>query len=628
MVFKFDFEKAFESIRWDYLQDILKMFGFGDKWCGWIFVCLNSAMRSVLVNGSPTSEFQFHKGLKQGDPLSPFLFILIMESFHLSFSKVTNAGLFSGIPIDSSLTLSHIFFADDAIFIGKWDSLNMCTIVNVLKCFHLASGLKINFHKCKLIRIGTRPEEVNAATTTMGCSIFTTPFVHLGVKVGGVMSRIKSWDDVVAKVSSRLSKWKLKTLSIGGRLTLIKSLVLTSILLYHMSIIKVPSGVFIKAIYGEDGALNSPSSLSKRSPWLDIIRELIDDSKLPKEEVATRWVKVMPIKINVFAWRVRLDKLSTRLNLSLKGIDISTIVCPLCHASIESGSHIFFSCPMARHLWMILMHWWELGDIDLASYGDWLLWLNSSRISKRLKEILEGVCYVKWWLIWRFRNWLLFGATNPHCYFKIQRKQKYLQELAPKYYGPFKILARIGQVAYKLDLLVLKYIQFFMCPNSQFNKFKGDSPQFPAMLPQCDCNGLIDMAPFVVLDKRMAKRGNATTVYVLVQWVNGIACGQAISEGGSIDMSLYWSTKVKLENSSLIHFLSPGRSYHGRVVVLGGDLFFMAFLVVLVEADNTLEFAPAAYGGRMVKCENLSPQQPPRTHPQERWPEFQADNEK
>ncbi|GKA51151.1 transposase, MuDR [Tanacetum coccineum] len=198
MVFKVDFEKAFDSIRWDYLQDILKMFGFGDIWCGWINSCLNSAMGSVLVNGSPTTEFQFHKGLKQRDPLSPFLFILIMESLHLSLSKVKDACLFSGIPIDSSLTISHIFFADDAIF----------------------------------IRIVTRPEEVDAAAPTIGCSTFTTPFVHLGVKVGGAMSRIKSWDDVVAKVS------------------------------------------FIKAIYGEDGALNSPNYLSKRSPWLDIIREV------------------------------------------------------------------------------------------------------------------------------------------------------------------------------------------------------------------------------------------------------------------------------------------------------------------------------------------------------------------
>ncbi|GJX42535.1 RNA-directed DNA polymerase, eukaryota [Tanacetum coccineum] len=104
----------------------------------------------------------------------------------------------------------------------------------------------------------------------------------------------------------------------------------------------------------------------------------------------------MPIKINVFAWIIRLDKLPTRLNLSLKGIDITTIVCPLCHASVEFGSQIFFCCPMVQHLWRKLMRWWELEDIDLASYDDWLLWLNSSRFSKRLKEILEGVCYVKW----------------------------------------------------------------------------------------------------------------------------------------------------------------------------------------------------------------------------------------
>ncbi|GJT04686.1 RNA-directed DNA polymerase, eukaryota [Tanacetum coccineum] len=185
--------------------------------------CLNSTVGSILVNGSPTSEFQFYKGLKQRDHLSPFLFILIIERLHLSFSKVTNVGLFSGIPIDSLLTLSHLFFTDYAIFVGKWDSLNIRTIVNVLKCFHLALGLKINFHKSKLKGIGTRPKEVDAAATTMGYSIFTTLFVQLGVKVGGAMSRIRSWDDVVAKVSSRLSKWKLKTLFISGRLTLIKS---------------------------------------------------------------------------------------------------------------------------------------------------------------------------------------------------------------------------------------------------------------------------------------------------------------------------------------------------------------------------------------------------------------------
>ncbi|GKE22856.1 RNA-directed DNA polymerase, eukaryota [Tanacetum coccineum] len=90
----------------------------------WIQECLNSAMGSILVNGSPTSEFKFSKGLKQGDPLSPFLFILIMESLHLSFNNVVNAGLYNGIQIDESLNLSHLFYADDVIFVGKW--INNC----------------------------------------------------------------------------------------------------------------------------------------------------------------------------------------------------------------------------------------------------------------------------------------------------------------------------------------------------------------------------------------------------------------------------------------------------------------------------------------------------------------------
>nr|GEU30488.1 RNA-directed DNA polymerase, eukaryota, reverse transcriptase zinc-binding domain protein [Tanacetum cinerariifolium] len=177
MIFKVDFENAFDFVRWDYLDDVLKSFGFGYKWRSWNSGCLNSAKGSTLVNGSPTSKFKFHKGLKQGDPLSLFLFILVMKSLHLSFKRVLEAGLIKGVSINNSLTISHLFYADDAIFVG--------------------------------------------------------------VKVGDVMSRLNSWNDVIDKISSRLSKWKLKTLFIRGRLTLHKS-VLTDIPLYHMSLFKAP----------------------------------------------------------------------------------------------------------------------------------------------------------------------------------------------------------------------------------------------------------------------------------------------------------------------------------------------------------------------------------------------------
>ncbi|GKE67684.1 hypothetical protein Tco_1521845, partial [Tanacetum coccineum] len=126
--------------------------------------------------------------------------------------------------------------------VGKWDINNIKTIVNVLKCFFLASGLKINLRKSKLTRIGVSKDQVDLAASLVGCSTFYPPFHYLGVKVGASMSRLNSWKDVISKLSSRLSKWKLKTLSIGGRLTLLKS-VLTAIPLYYMSLYKAPAGI-------------------------------------------------------------------------------------------------------------------------------------------------------------------------------------------------------------------------------------------------------------------------------------------------------------------------------------------------------------------------------------------------
>ena len=143
------------------------------------------------------------------------------------------------------------------------------------------------------------------------------------------------------------------------------------------------------------------------------VRNLIDDRLLPKEEVPTRWVKVIPIKVNIFAWKVRSDKLPTRLNISLRGVELNSIICPLCNVGVESSSHLFLSCSLARNLRRLVLRWWELEDSDLSSYDDWLAWLNNVKIPNHLKEILEGVCYVMWWLIWRFRNQSLFGNCQP-----------------------------------------------------------------------------------------------------------------------------------------------------------------------------------------------------------------------
>ncbi|GJQ94396.1 RNA-directed DNA polymerase, eukaryota [Tanacetum coccineum] len=491
----------------------------------WIAGCLNSAKGSVLVNRSPTLEFKFHRGLKQGDPLSPFLFILVMESLHRSFSRVLEDGLYKGIYINNSLLLSHLFYADDAVFVGEWNRTNIITIVRVLKCFYMASGLKINLSKSKLSGIGVSKREVDEAAAIVGCSTLSFPFQYLGVKIGAPMSRIKSWNEVIEKVSSRLSKWKIQTLSSGGRLTLIKS-VLNALPLYYMSLFKAPKAVLkaleslrsnffngaskedrkmvlvrwdkimaskskgglgVSSLFasnrGKDDITNFNPKISgfyfagfgfreflalkdkvaeklnlvsldtsfRRKPrggiedeqfrslallsshvllpnspdrwyWsldgsgnftVNSVRSYIDDMLLPKSDTPTRWVKLIPIKINILAWKISLDCLPTRFILSSRGLEIDSLLCPVCNASAEISSHSFFACSLARNIMRNICYWWELDVVSLNSYSDWIIWLNSIRLNKNKKEILEGICLVSWWFIWYFRNQIIFGKVLP-----------------------------------------------------------------------------------------------------------------------------------------------------------------------------------------------------------------------
>nr|GEX95659.1 RNA-directed DNA polymerase, eukaryota [Tanacetum cinerariifolium] len=208
LVFKVDFAKAYYSVRWDFLLDVLLAFGFGPKWYQWIRGILSSNMASILVNGSPTSEFPIFSGLKQGDPLAPFLFILVMESFHLSVSRAVNDGIFKGLHITGLTSLSHLYYADDAIFIGEWSFENMDNLLMILRCFQFVSGLSINVNKSHLLGVGVPLDIVHQGASRIGCEVMRTPFKYLGVMDGDHMSRYSAWSNTIQKVHARLSKWK------------------------------------------------------------------------------------------------------------------------------------------------------------------------------------------------------------------------------------------------------------------------------------------------------------------------------------------------------------------------------------------------------------------------------------
>ncbi|XP_076927769.1 uncharacterized protein LOC143591453 [Bidens hawaiensis] len=151
LLLKVDFDKAVDSVNWAYLDSVLEQMGFGFKWRSWINSCLSSGKASILVNGSPTSEFFFKRGVKQGDPLSQFLFIIAMEGLNVVMKSASEQNLFKGVQLPNNGPLvSHVMYTDGVMFIGKWKSSDSVNLARLLRCFHLSSGLKVNFHKSKV----------------------------------------------------------------------------------------------------------------------------------------------------------------------------------------------------------------------------------------------------------------------------------------------------------------------------------------------------------------------------------------------------------------------------------------------------------------------------------------------
>ncbi|XP_058775322.1 uncharacterized protein LOC131649585 [Vicia villosa] len=127
---------------------------FNEKWRGWISECLRTTSISILVNGSPTKTFQMERGLRQGDPLSPFLFLLATEGFHVMMVKSIQLKLFDEYKVGKDeVKVSHIQYADDTIIVGKKSWKNIWAIKANLQLFELISRLKVNFHKSSLIRV-------------------------------------------------------------------------------------------------------------------------------------------------------------------------------------------------------------------------------------------------------------------------------------------------------------------------------------------------------------------------------------------------------------------------------------------------------------------------------------------
>ncbi|KAK9988622.1 hypothetical protein SO802_028861 [Lithocarpus litseifolius] len=152
MGLKIDMEKAYDRLEWCFLEKVLRAFGFPSIWIQWVMQCVTTASFSILINGSPFSFFKPNRGVRQGDPLSPFLFVLATEVLaRLIEREVSNNKIIGYKLAPGLMPISHLQFADDLFLFTQANEENIESIKACLETFARWSGHKVNLLKSVII---------------------------------------------------------------------------------------------------------------------------------------------------------------------------------------------------------------------------------------------------------------------------------------------------------------------------------------------------------------------------------------------------------------------------------------------------------------------------------------------
>ena len=239
---KIDLRKAFDSINWNYIIAGMVAIGIPATMISWIEKCITTPHFSVSLNGELHGFFPTTKGLRQGDPLSPYLFVLAMEGLSGIIRQRTAGSGFRYHRNCKATKLTHICFADDLMLFCHGDITSIATLKEAVGTFTACSGLHINSDKSSLYMSGVSDAESLSIQAHLNMTRRTLPVKYLGVPL--ITTRLTFADclPLLNKITTRRRVWTSKSLSYGGRLQLIKS-VLFSYQVYWSSLFILPASV-------------------------------------------------------------------------------------------------------------------------------------------------------------------------------------------------------------------------------------------------------------------------------------------------------------------------------------------------------------------------------------------------
>ena len=233
--------KAFNRVEWSFIKCVMKKLGFVEKWIDIIMNCVSFVSYSVLINREACGNISPSKGIRQGDPLSPCLFLLCAEGFSALIHEVAMNQQINGFSICRGCPLiTHIFFADDSLLFCKAKEQECHTLVSILNRYEEASGQKINTDKSLVFFSPNTSQELrDGILNILGPMQDSRHNKYLGLPSIIGKSKAQVFAEVKDRVAKKLAGWKGKLLSIGGREILIKA-VAQAVPTYTMGCFQLP----------------------------------------------------------------------------------------------------------------------------------------------------------------------------------------------------------------------------------------------------------------------------------------------------------------------------------------------------------------------------------------------------
>ena len=225
MTLKLDMSKAYDKVEWVFLEKMIEKLGFDNKWISLISSCIRSISFSILVNGAPHGHFTPKRGLRQGDPLSPYLFLLCAEGLHSLLQQKQDSGTLHRVSLcRDGPKVTHLFFAGDSMLFCKASQQECTTILEILQLYEATSGQQINRGKTQLFFSSNTDQAMrDQIKTSIGVLATTHTKSYLSVPSFVGRAKKQRFGYIREWIWHKIQGWKEKLLSQGGREILIKA---------------------------------------------------------------------------------------------------------------------------------------------------------------------------------------------------------------------------------------------------------------------------------------------------------------------------------------------------------------------------------------------------------------------